>query len=132
MIRVFKSALIRQQLTDDELDNLVKDFKRYKLTGVLPDLFGRDVAYDHPNTLPIITAEQVQHIHLASADSPFPIKLLQFKRTSDQHLLYCPSAIHDDTYLLMAILSPNAHKQAFDRNVMYKLGVMAEKFRHNY
>ena len=32
----------------------------------------------------------------------------------------------------MAILSPDAHEQARDRNIMYNLGKMAEKFRSKY
>ncbi len=32
----------------------------------------------------------------------------------------------------MAILSPDAHAQAKDANVMRKLGLMAEKFRNIY
>ena len=56
MIRVFKSSIIRQILTDTELDTLVADFKSYKLTGTAPDNFRRDVPYDHPNNLPIVLA----------------------------------------------------------------------------
>ena len=89
MIRVFKSSVIRKVLTEVELNALVDDFKSYKLTGNTPEHFGRDVPYDHPNTLPIILAEEVQHIHLGSEDKPLPLKKIQFYKTSDIHLVYC-------------------------------------------
>ena len=132
MIRVFKSGIIRQMLTTEELDALVGDFKSYKLTGNAPESFGRDVPYDHPNTLPIVLAEEIQHIHLGSEDKPLPLKKIQFYQTSDIHLIYCQGAIDDNCYLLMTILSPDAHEQAKSRNIMYKLGIMAEKFRNSF
>ena len=54
MIRVFKSSFIRQILRSEELDALIYDFKSYKMTGIVPDNFGRDVPFDHPNSLPIV------------------------------------------------------------------------------
>lgn len=132
MIRVFRSSVIQNQLTDDELNKLTDDFKRYKATSVLPENFGRDVSYDHPNALPILKTEQVQHIHLGSDDKPLPFNRIQFKQTSDVHLVYCPSFNNDEIFLLMAILSPDAHQQAKNRDIMYKLGVMAENFRNKY
>ena len=131
MIRVFKSRLIRNLLSTDELNDLVNDFVSYKSTGIVPDNFGRDVPYDHPNTLPIVKSEEVQHIHLGNEDKPLPLKKIQFHRTSDIHLIYCQGASSDD-YLLMTILAPDGHEQAKSRNIMYKLGQMAELFREQY
>ncbi len=45
-MRVFKTKLIRLQLTAEELDALTADFISYKRDGVLPDIFGRDALYD--------------------------------------------------------------------------------------
>ena len=132
MIRVFKSSIIRQILTDTELDALVNDFKSYKLTGNTPELFGRDVPYDHPHTLPVILAEKVHHIHLGSEDKPLPLKKIQFYQTSDIHLVYCQGALNENCYLLMTILSPDGHEQAKSRDIMFKLGIMAEKFRNQF
>lgn len=132
MIRVFKSSIIRKILTEDELLGLVNDFKGYKLTGIVPNNFGRDVLYDHPNNLPIVLAEMIKHIHLGNIDNPFPLNVTQFYKTSNIHLVYCQGAINNNCYLLMAILSPNAHEQAKNRDVMYKLGLMAEKFRSQF
>lgn len=54
MIRIFKSKLITKQLTEEKLEQLINDFRQYKETGLLPDTFGRDVRYDHPNTYPLV------------------------------------------------------------------------------
>ncbi|WP_042145899.1 MULTISPECIES: type II toxin-antitoxin system YafO family toxin [unclassified Pseudoalteromonas] len=132
MIRVFKSSVIRKVLTEEELNTLVDDFKSYKLTGNTPDNLGRDVPYDHPNTLPIILAEEVQHIQLGSEDKPLPLKKVQFYKTSDIHLVYCQGASDENCYLLMTILAPDGHAQAKSRDIMFKLGVMAEKFRNKF
>jgi len=128
----FKSSIIRKIMREDEPQGLVNDFKGYKLTGIVPNNFGRDALYDHPNNLPIVLAERVNHIHLGSIGNPLPSNVIQFYKTSDIHLVYCQGAINDSCYLLMAILSPNAHEQAKSRDVMYKLGVMAEKFRSQF
>lgn len=132
MIRVFKSSIIRQILTEAELDALVIDFKSYKLTGNAPEFFGRDVPYDHPNNLPIVLAEKIQHIHLGNEDAPLPLKKVQFYKTSDTHLVYCQGALNANCYLLMTILSPDGHEQAKSRDIMFKLGIMAEKFRNQH
>lgn len=132
MIRVFKSSVMIKALTEQELTQLVDDFKQYKMTGIPPEYFGRDVPYDHPNTLPSVLAEEIQHLHLGSDDEPLPLRNIQFHRTSDVHLVYCQGAIHSDCFLLMAILRPNAHEQANNRDVMFKLAKMAENFRSHY
>jgi len=131
-MRLFKSKIICAQLTHTELLALEEDFKSYKSTESLPRNFGRDELYDHPNTLPIVKAESVRHIHLEDAKHPWPVFLDQFHKTSDVHLVYCESDMTADCYLLMAILSPNAHALARNNNWMFKLGKMAEAFRQRY
>lgn len=130
-MRIFKGKIFRDQLTDEEQTQLVEDFRRYRTTGELPDTFGRDAPYDHPHTLPTVLAEEIRHIHLAE-EHPWPVHSIQYQRTSDVHLIYCQGALHDDHYLLIAILAPNAHEQARDNNMMMKLGLTAEKFRQRY
>jgi len=132
VIRIFKSKVIRDLLSETELESLVADFRLYKSTGVVPSYFGRDVPYDHPSTLPLVKSEEVQHIHFGSEEQPFPLNKIQFYRTSDVHLVYCKGASNSDTYLLMTILAPDAHDQAKSRNIMYKLANMAEQFRNKY
>ncbi len=134
-MRLFKSKLIHEQLTNDELKALENDFKAYKsprANSTLPDTFGRDELYDHPNNLPIIKAEEVRHIHLCDRQNMWHPKTLQFKKTSDSHLVYCRGSQDLDCCLLMIILSPQAHKKARDNQWMYSLGLIAERFRQQY
>lgn len=131
-MRVLKGPVIREQLGQTELAALENDFRHYKSTGVLPDTFGRDVLYDHPHTLPIVRTEAIKHIHLASADKLWERGTAQYRRTSDVHLVYCEGALIEGGYLLIAILSPDAHEQARRNDIMYKLGVTAEKFRGQF
>ena len=88
--------------------------------NITPESFGRDAHYDQPNSLPIIRSEKEQHIHLANPQSPWPLYKVQYNKTSDTH------------YALLAILSPDAHKQAKNNDIMYRLGKMAELFRLNH
>ena len=130
-IRVFKHKILIDALTESELHSLTKDFRYYKETGQKPEFFGRDEAYDHPNTLPILKSEEVKHIHLASTDAPF-LSSIQFYQTSDKHLVYCQGWNEPSCFLLIAILAPDAHEQARHRTIMYNLGLIAEKFRRNF
>ncbi|MGL6261910.1 type II toxin-antitoxin system YafO family toxin [Vibrio sp. WXL103] len=130
-IRVFKHKVLIDSLTQTELDLLTEDFKVYKQTGKKPEFFGRDEAYDHPNTLPILKAEEVKHIHLATSDAPF-LRAVQFYQTSDKHLVYCQGWADPRCYLLIAILAPDAHTQARNTTIMRKLGLIAEKFRQQF
>ncbi len=131
-MRVFKSDMIRQLLTADELAQLEQDFRQYKETGLAPDTFGRDELFDHPHTLPLVKSEDLRHIHLASPEQPFPLQKLQFFRTSDNHLIYCQGFLQSDHYLLITILAPDAHEQERNNEIMYRLGKIAEAFRQQY
>lgn len=109
-MRVFKTKLIRLQLTAEELDALTADFISYKRDGVLPDIFGRDALYDDSFTWPLIKFERVAHIHLANVNNPFPPQLRQFSRTNDEaHLVYCQGAFDEQAWLLIAILGDAAN-----------------------
>lgn len=46
---VFKSPVILGQLSPAELAALEADFIQYQSSNVIPDLFGRDALYDHPD-----------------------------------------------------------------------------------
>lgn len=110
------------------------DFKKYKESGKLPGNFGRDVLYNHPNTLPIVLQEKISHIHLEDPDKPWHFRTLQFNRTSDIHLVYCRGFYNENCYLLMALLSPDAHNQALNRTIMFNLGkicLILEKWLNN-
>jgi mRNA interferase YafO len=100
---------------------------------VLPDLFGRDVPYNHPNTLPSVKAEELWHIHLLDGESSWPAHCKkQDDKTSDDHLVYCPPYQTPHCFLLIAILSPDAHAQALKNQVMLDLAKMAENFRMRF
>ena len=62
-MKIFKSAIIKKQLTKEELQALESDFRRYKQLNHIPCAFGRGVLYDHPNTLPSVREEEIRHIH---------------------------------------------------------------------
>lgn len=129
--RIFKHKVLIEALTESELEALTNDFRRYKETGQKPDLFGRDEAYDHPDTLPILKSEELKHIHLAAGDAPF-LSTIQFYQTSDKHLVYCQGWKDPGCFLLIAILAPDAHEQARNRTIMHNLGIIAEKFRQQF
>lgn len=132
MIRIFKSAIISQQLNRSELGQLASDFKRYKESGVPADYFGRDVPYNHPNTLPSVRSEGLMHLHLAEGVQHWASQQAQYVRTSDHHLVYCQGFYKADSFLLMAILKPDAHAQARNNSIMSNLAVMAAKFRAQF
>ena len=133
MIRIFKTELIRRQLEPEELKCLEDDFRHYKTNGVLPDLFGRDVPYNHPNTLSSVKAEELWHIHLLDGESSWPAHCRkQDDKTSDDHLVYCPAYQTPNCFLLIAVLAPDAHAQARKNQIMLNLAKMAENFRLQY
>lgn len=132
MIRIFQGLVFRRQVPAGDRKRLVADFIRYKQEGVVPETFGRDAPYDHPNTLPTVLAEDLRHLHLASVDKPFSLRTIQFSRTSDTHLVYCQGAMDPDCYALIAILSPDAHAQALQRDIMLNLAKSAAMFRNQH
>lgn len=130
-VRVYASKLIRQTLSQQELANLVADFRAYKAGEGLPDTFGRDALYDHPHTYPLVREEEVQHIHLVDP-SYWPVYSLRFQRTSDEHLVYCQGLHDENCYLLIQILRPDAHDQARNNNIMRVIATEAGKFRDQF
>ena len=132
MIRVFATNLIRQQITDIELKQLKTDFQRYKETDSPADNFGRDALYDDSNNLPSVRLVELRHLHLLNQSENFLRYARQYDKTSDDHLVYCQGFYSDRAYLLIALLSPNAHKQARNNDAMLKLAGMAENFRNQH
>ena len=64
MIRIFKTDLIREQMSNEHLIQLAADFKHYKETGVPADHFGRDAPYNHINSLPSVRLQELLHLYL--------------------------------------------------------------------
>lgn len=132
MIRIFKTVLIRKQMSSEHLAQLAADFKRYKETGIPADHFGRDAPYNHVNSLPSVRLQELQHLHLLTKPLSKTRSSRQFNKTSDDHLVYCQGFYSNEVYLLIALLSPNAHEQARNNNVMLKMAQISEKFRNQY
>jgi mRNA interferase YafO len=118
----------RDSLNEDERKAFIADFKLYKSTGKLPERFGRDVPYHFPKEA---LEEELLHLHL-NVDDPWPISYLQYDRTSDVHLVYCQGATQKNCFFLMTILSPDAHEQAKNIDLMLKLAEKAESFRKEF
>lgn len=116
-------------LSKEDLSELAANFKQYKSTGDLPDIFGRDVPYDHELTPQLILQEEVQHLHLKEEESDWTVRTIQFNRTSDSHLVYCQGFTNPDSYLFIVLFSQNAHEEARNRNIMALIGDTAERFR---
>ena len=132
MIRVFKTDLIREQMSDEHLIQLASDFKRYKETGIPAENFGRDAPYNHMNSLPSVRLQELQHLHLLTQPDSKTRSLRQFNKTSDDHLVYCQGFYSNEAYLLIALLSPDAHGQARNNNIMLKMAQISEKFRNKF
>jgi len=134
-IIVSTSSVIEETITGDtpedkekNLIQLINDFKRYK-SGELLAIFGKDVLYDHMNTPRIILDEKVWHVHMIELSKVFPRYIRQERKTSEKHLVYCKAVMNDNHYYLITILEPNAHDLAHNRDLMIRLGKIAERFR---
>ncbi|TXS96189.1 type II toxin-antitoxin system YafO family toxin [Parahaliea maris] len=131
MSTIYTSPMLTGALTTKEKAALVADFKAY-VEGSAIHHFGRDVPYDHPHTPRKVLEHGVRHIHLFDPAKPWRQEAPPFQKTSDIHLVYCTGQLDESRYLLMAMLAPDGHTKALNRNVMAKLGTMAEKFRLRY
>ncbi|HEY0209503.1 type II toxin-antitoxin system YafO family toxin [Acerihabitans sp.] len=114
---------------------LLEDFRNYKATGKLPDYFGRDTAYDRPDD---IQDSGLWHVHLSINGDRFitpprhanladPV-VLQWYRTSDTALVYAKSLLDENSYSLIAVFTPPAHRKANDEDRMRRLADYARKF----
>ena len=119
-------------MSNENLIQLAADFKHYKKTGVPADHFGRDAPYNHINSLPSVRLQELQHLHLLTQPLSKIRSSRQFNKTSDDHLVYCQGFYSNELYLLIALLSPDAHEQARNNNVMLKMAQISEKFRNQY
>ena len=127
-MRVFVGPSLSSALTETEFTALVKDFKTYKFSKKLPANFGRDVPYHWPAKA---VQEELFHLHIAE-ESGWNHEISQYSRTSDVHLVYSRGFISVDSYVLLAILQPNAHAMARNRVIVEALANQAADFRANY
>ncbi|MDV2081067.1 type II toxin-antitoxin system YafO family toxin [Marinobacter xestospongiae] len=126
-VKVFTSSLIRETMPEGELSNLVKEFREYKRTGLAPLTFGRDASYNRPDS---VKKADMHHIHLKGSEK-WSINIVQFRRLSNLHLIYCRGFMNTSAYLLIAVID-RAHERARDLNFMLDMAEIAEKFRSRF
>jgi mRNA interferase YafO len=129
--KIFTHRDLKETLGEQKTKLLVDDFRAYKDGKGLPATFGRDVPYDYTHNRSYL---ELQHLHFSEIG--FPVRLIQFKRTSGYALVYCPGFFDRKTYLLIAIIKHYDHKKPTevvgtdrDVNVMCALEKIAEGFR---
>lgn len=134
MIRIFTHRELKDSLGEQKTKALVEDFRAYKEGKGLPITFGRDVPYQFTHNRAYL---ELQHLHLN--ENGFPLKLVQFRRTSGYVLVYCPGFYDRNTYLLIAIIKHWDHNkpkdvEGTDRDVqlMNALETIAEGFREKF
>lgn len=123
-IRVFTSQIVREGITDSELQLIVSKFKE---SGDEQNYFGRDVSFNRPE---VVKSAGLMHVHLNDRKS-WGIRLLQFDRTSDTHIVYCQGYFNPSCYLLVTLLK-GAHAKYRDNMLMLGLAEVAASFRDKY
>lgn len=126
-VKVFTTKILRDTMPESELANLVSEFSAYKKTGIAPITFGRDAEYNRPDAA---KKADMHHIHLQGNES-WSVHIIQFRRVSNLHLMYCKGFTNPNAYLLMAVLD-NAHERARNINFMLDMAEVAETFRARY
>lgn len=123
--RVFvREALNNERKHNQDLDLLIKDFKRYK-EGERVVYFGKDVPYHEPR--PYAENAGIRHVHVLER-----IKAVRFRAgdTSDAALIYTEGATSINTYYLIDFIPTGAHKAVQDDSYMSWLIRTAEDFRN--
>src|SRR5690554_6014844 len=100
-VKLFQSKLMIETLGSAAADDLLNDFRIYKEQGVLPSTFGRDAPYTFTQNRSYL---ELQHIHIKADGEEFPLRLVQFSRTSDYVLVYCPAYFDRNTFLLITVI----------------------------
>ncbi len=126
-VRVFTSTMIREGVAESELQLLVSKFKNYKETGDAKDYFGRDVSFNRPSG---VKSSGLMHAHI-NEGRPWGVRLLQFDRTSDTHIVYCQGYFQKDCYLLITLLK-GAHAKYRDNLFLLGLADIAKDFRDKF
>ncbi len=134
VVRIFTHQDLKNSLGEQQTKALVGDFRAYKEGKGLPTTFGRDVPYRFTHNRSYL---ELQHLHYKKTG--FPLKLVQFKRTSGYVLVYCPGFFESNSYLLIAIIKhwdpskPNdVNDTDRDTQLMDYLEKIAESFREKF
>jgi mRNA interferase YafO len=105
-VKLFTSKLLKEQLSESELTNLVAKFRAYKDLSDHGTFFGRDADYNRPAS---VREAGLWHVHLADAESgPFKLRIAKFNRKSNTALVYCHGFYSNNHILLISVLQ-NAH-----------------------
>ncbi len=123
-VKVFTSSLIKDTMPESELANLVSEFRGYKKIGNAPLLFGRDTSYNRPDA---VLKADMHHIHL-KGNEKWSLNIVQFRRLSNLHLMYCRGFMNPNAYLLIAVID-RVHERARNINFMLDMAEIAENFR---
>ncbi len=122
-IKVFKT---RHSFWDNEdIAPIVEQFKKYKSEHNTPITFGRDAPLVRPSEA---TYAGIQHIHIGS----FNTLTYQYHRTSDDWLIYTSGFSNSNHYLLIDILTPDAHNKANSIDLMNRYIEIANNFRREF
>lgn len=132
-VRIFLSKRFQDDCRNSGIDEkiLIQEFKKYKTTGILPKIFGREAPYDRPSAA--LFAE-LMHIHVEK-DGKWKMhveKLRQYDRVSDAALVYCTGWRSKESYLLIAFLPKNAHQRMRSVTFAAELAEIAEGFREKF
>lgn len=115
-------------------DIILNDFRRYIESDFeeLPSYFGFESMYGSPPEI----AGVMFHIHLCIPPDSFPKNRVQQDRKckkgnpdKDIALVYTQGVLDIDSYCILAILMPDAHKKANDNKLMLRIGRYAREFR---
>lgn len=99
---------------------MLTSFSQYKTNGKFWS-FGRDTPYMQP---PKVKEYQIRHIHIISRTAYLDYQGRNsrlYDRTSDKVLIYAKSPMHNNHFLLVAILNPDAHITAQNHNFMHEI-----------
>ncbi|WP_445360191.1 type II toxin-antitoxin system YafO family toxin [Microbulbifer sp. EKSA005] len=129
-VKVFISPNLRETCDKGRLSTLVRDFKKYKIEGIKPEIFGRDVPYEFPAS---VAQADMHHIHVKDGTSKkWHIQKLDFYKTSNTAIIYCKGFKYINYYCLLGFLV-EAH-ETYKSNPMYLLNLAeeAERFRSKF
>ena len=118
---------MREAIAEAELQLIVSKFKMYKESGEAKDYFGRDVSFNRPEPL---KSAGLMHVHVNDRRH-WGVRLLQFDRTSDTHIVYCQGYFKKDCFLLITLLK-GAHAKYRDTMFMLGLADIAKDFRDRF
>lgn len=125
-VRVFLGPFLNLDPGFEELPVL---FKRYKATNDPLGIFGRDVLYERP---PSAVLSELYHVHVIEAPERYNHRKNQFNNTTDRtHLVYCRGYTNPNHYLIIDVLTPDAHVKATHQLILSAIED-AERFRAKY